>query len=209
MFIYTNTHLLGHGSLIYETPGRAKARGPRQAWPDFLLSGSPRYTEPGYGSRFPSLPGKQPSSCSFFFLTWLSQRALWDSLETQTFTRAEHWTLLQLISGWEQDFAQIQIMGLHACLWPPHFLLGEGAVIRHSGPGRGTIPQSGSWLLTPSHALLIRLTFRDAEELRYTTVWSFATLTDGREIKGERKAPCEGRSSVHEGVVFGNNFKDL
>lgn len=75
---------------------------------------------------------------------------------------------------------------LHACLWPPHFLQGEGAVIRHSGPGRGTIAQSGSWLLTPSHGLLIRLTFRDAEEARHTTVWSFATLTDDREIKGKR-----------------------
>lgn len=208
MFIYTNTHLLGHGSLIYETPGRAKARGPRQAWPDFLLSGSPRHTEPGYGSRVHSLPVKQPSLC-IFFLTWLSQRALWDSLEHKRSPGAEHWTLLQLISGWEQDFAQIQIMVLHACLWPPHFLLGEGAVIRHSGPGRGTIAQSGSWLLTPSHGLLIRLTFRDAGELRHTTVWAFATLTDDREFKVGKESSMWGRSSVHEGLVFGNNFKDL
>lgn len=33
----------------------------------------------------------------------------------------------------------------------PCFLQWEAAVIRHSGPGRGTIAQTGAWLLTPSH----------------------------------------------------------
>lgn len=43
--VYTNTHLLGQGrlgenysGLIYETPGRAKGRGPRLTRPRFLLS---------------------------------------------------------------------------------------------------------------------------------------------------------------------------
>ncbi|KAF6731437.1 hypothetical protein FQA47_025151 [Oryzias melastigma] len=56
----------------------------------------------------------------------------------------------------------------------------ESAVIRQSGSGRGTIAKSGSWLLTPSHKLLIRLTFRDLEEPRLrcnTTAWSSARLT--------------------------------
>lgn len=44
-FVYTNTHLLGQGrlgenynTLIYETPGRPKARRPRLVRPCFLLS---------------------------------------------------------------------------------------------------------------------------------------------------------------------------
>lgn len=53
-----------------------------------------------------------------------------------------------------------------ARLWPPHFLQWEGSVIRHSSPGSGTIAASRPWLLTPSHGLLIRLTFRDMQELR-------------------------------------------
>lgn len=54
--VYTNTHLLGQGrlgenysSLIYETQGRSKVSRPRQAWPHFLVSGSPSYTKQVFG----------------------------------------------------------------------------------------------------------------------------------------------------------------
>lgn len=97
-----------------------------------------------------------------------------------------------------------------ARLWPPHFLQWEGAVIRHSVPGSGTIAQSGSWLLTPSHGLLIRLTFRDPEELRHychTTVWSTAILSVDHEIKGKRKVHYELHEADTLCICSHNLFK--
>lgn len=97
-----------------------------------------------------------------------------------------------------------------ARLWPPHFLQWEGAVIRHSVPGSGTIAQSGSWLLTPPHGLLIRLTFRDPEELRHychTTVWSTAILSVDHEIKGKRKVNYELHEADTPCICSHNLFK--
>ncbi len=133
-----------------------------------------------------SLSNKLPNE-GIFSLTWLTQWAPRDRCNM-------HVTLgPPLCNVWH--FQRRRWVGENrvllkiwpwACLWPPHFLQREGAVIRHSGPGRGTIAQSGSWLLTPSHGLLIRLTFRDPGELScywHTTVWSYAIFTDDHEIK--------------------------
>lgn len=148
--VYTNTHLLGQGrlgenysGLIYETPGRAKGRGPRLTRPHFLLS-------------------RPLIHVSWLRLSEASPRYLAKYLKTVAVFRLlsqQLWNIWHIQSCIQASKNRVYTFLKISRLWAPHFLCCEGAVICHSGPGRGTIAWAGACPLTPSQRPLIRLTF--------------------------------------------------
>lgn len=159
-FVYTNTHLLGQGrlgenynTLIYETPGRPKARRPRLVRPCFLLS----WTLDIWNM---TLTFKAVTFSQSLTRTRLSQ---WAQLLTTDNPLVNHCGTFgsdRPGGPWLRRGVLWKVQRCSSSLWLPHFLQCEGAVIRHLG----TIVQSWSRLLTPAHALLIRLTFRNLQE---------------------------------------------
>lgn len=186
-----STHIYKHTPARARLSGRelqqANLWGPRE--------GKGQGTQTGLTSLPPfrvsklETPYTNSTYTSNFFQTWWSQEYLKQhSLLTlgQPLRNIRHFRSQRYFNGWERGFCWT--CGPQAHLWTPHFLQWEVIVICHLGPGRGTIAQSGPWLPTPSHGLLIRHTFLRAEPL---LTHSLVLCHSYRWPWNQRKAHCE------------------